>query len=131
MQNAISHKAKELKPEVRAAIESEFGRPLQDDEGISIVAYPPYLPHDSPEDKERQNGAAKLRAVFSQFDQENTASPEETEEIVFEALRHRKPGYREREWGSSSIQMCWLEAIRAPAGRRDARYYARSNPHIS
>jgi len=97
MRDALLHKASELKPETRAALECEFGRPLQDDEEVSIVAYPPFPTHDSPDEATRQAAAARLQAVFERFDRENTTPPEETEQIVLEALRHRKPGYRERE----------------------------------
>ncbi len=38
MANGLIHKANELKPKTRAAVEAELGRLLKDDEAVSIMA---------------------------------------------------------------------------------------------
>ncbi len=37
MSNVLIHKARELKPQTRAAVEAELGRSLKDDEDVSII----------------------------------------------------------------------------------------------
>jgi hypothetical protein len=39
MPNVLIHKASELRPETRAAVEAELGRSLQDGEEVSIMAF--------------------------------------------------------------------------------------------
>jgi hypothetical protein len=44
----VTHKASDLKPQTRAALEAEYGRPLREDEEIGLLAF---LPHDAPKEK--------------------------------------------------------------------------------
>ncbi|HKQ85170.1 MAG TPA: hypothetical protein VJS43_00220 [Candidatus Acidoferrales bacterium] len=94
MRNALLHKASELKPETRAALERELGRPLQDDEGVSILTYPP---HDEPQGEDREAVAQRLRTYFAEADARGTESEEEVEQAIQEAMRSVRPGYRERK----------------------------------
>jgi len=48
MPNVLIHKASELKAETRVVLEAELGRPLQDDEEVSIMAF---APHPAPAGK--------------------------------------------------------------------------------
>jgi hypothetical protein len=52
MHDALLHKAKEFKPATRAALEDELGRPLQDDEEVSILTY---VPHDAPQERREKS----------------------------------------------------------------------------
>jgi hypothetical protein len=94
MQNALLHKAKDLRPGTRAAIEQELGRALQDNEEISITAY---LPHDEPGEAVRRAAGERLSEHFNHFDERGSTASEETETAVLEALRNERPGYRERQ----------------------------------
>jgi hypothetical protein len=97
MEKSIFEKASNLKPDLRAVIEDALGCALADDERVTIMAQPPYPPRDEPSDQEKLESVARLKALYARFDERNTVPPEEAEEIILEALRHRKPGYRERE----------------------------------
>jgi len=93
--NILIHKANELKPETRAALEAEFGRSLRDDEEVSIMAF---IPHEAPTDEARSQAAENLRAHFEKVDARRIpGSDEEIEEEIKEAMRSVRPGYREIE----------------------------------
>lgn len=94
MQNSVVHKAKELKPKTRAAIEEDFGRTLGDEDEISIISY---LPHDELKGEAREKGAAKLHAYFAEADARGTEPEQEVEGAIEEAMRSVRPGYRERK----------------------------------
>jgi hypothetical protein len=83
--------AKDLSPDQKAAIESLLGRRVLEDEAISIRAIePPALT-----DQRRQEQAAELRKYFSEVDAHHQpASAEDAEEILTEAIRSFRPGYR-------------------------------------
>jgi hypothetical protein len=95
MHNILIQKASELKPQTRAAVEAELGRALQDDEDVSIMAC---SSHESPAGDARREAAQKLRAHFERVDSLNLdADEKDAEDALNEALRHVRPGYRERE----------------------------------
>ena len=83
--------AKDLSPDQRAAIESLLGRRVLEDEAISIRAIePPGLT-----DQRRQEQAAELRKYFSEVDaHRQPGSGEDADEILTEAIRSSRPGYR-------------------------------------
>ncbi len=95
MLNVLIHKASELRPETRAAVEAELGRSLQDDEEVSIMAF---VPHEAPIGEARAETARNLQQHFNRIDQKTKSLPEgETEKALNEAIDHVRPGYRERE----------------------------------
>jgi hypothetical protein len=85
------HKAKDLSPEQKMAIESLLGRHVLDDEAISVRAIePPAL-----SDHQRYELAEQLRKHFAEIDaRRQPGSAEEAEEILTEAIRSTRPGYR-------------------------------------
>jgi hypothetical protein len=92
--NVLVHKASELQPQTRAVLEAEFGRAFQDDEEVSIIAV---APHEAPGDIERDEAAKRLQGHLRCVDEKMKGIPEaEKEEILLEAIRSVRPGYRER-----------------------------------
>lgn len=85
------HKAKDLSPDQRATIESLLGRRILEDEAISIRAIePPTL-----SEGRRQELLEQLQRYFAEVDARRQAgSPEEAEEVINEALKSVRPGYR-------------------------------------
>jgi hypothetical protein len=119
MPNVLTHKARELKAETRIALEAELGRSLQDDEEVSIMVFGP---HDAPTGKARAEAGNRLRAYLQRMDEKSqAAATEQTEEALNEALRHARPGYRERDGELFLIPTSW----RAPTKRRRVRPAAR------
>ena len=95
MPNVLTHKASELKAQTRVALEAELGRSLQDDEEVSIMVF---VPHDAPMGKARAEAGNRLRAYLQRMDAKSQgAATEQTEDALNEALRHARPGYRERD----------------------------------
>lgn len=90
------HKAKDLSPDQRAAIESLLGRRVLEDEAISIRAIePPAL-----SDERKQQLVEQLKKYFAEVDarrKEGSPEEEEAEEILNEAMRSVRPGYRPRQ----------------------------------
>jgi hypothetical protein len=84
MPNVLIHKASELRPETRAAVEAELGRSLQDDEEVSIMAF---LPHEVPTGEARSEAGRNLRQHLNRIDQKTKGVPEEARE---EALDERE-----------------------------------------
>jgi hypothetical protein len=83
--------AKDLSPDQRNVIESLLGRRVLEDEAISIRAI------ESPAltDQRRQELAEELRRYFAEVDSRRSpGSAEEAEEILTEAIRSSRPGYR-------------------------------------
>lgn len=83
--------AKDLSLEQKAVIEGLLGRHVLEHEAISIRAIePPAL-----SDQQRQEQTANLRKYFSEVDaRRKPGSPEEAEEVLTEAIRSSRPGYR-------------------------------------
>jgi hypothetical protein len=73
MSNILIHKANELKPATRAALEGELGRSLGDDEDVSIMAFPA---HDPPLDEARVEASRKLEGYFARIDSRKPAAPD-------------------------------------------------------
>ena len=95
MSSVLIHKATELKPQTRAALEAELGRRLQDDEEVSIMAF---VPHQAPTGEARREASRQLEEHLRRMDEKTRSVPEvEMEDALDEALRSVRPGYRERE----------------------------------
>jgi hypothetical protein len=83
--------AKDLSPDQKAAIESILGRSVLEDEAISIRAIEP--PALSAEQKHEM--AEQLKKYFAEVDaRRKPGSPEEADDIINEAMRSVRPGYR-------------------------------------
>lgn len=85
------HKAKDLSADQRAVIETLLGRRVLASEAVSIRAFEP-----TPiSDEERQKIADELRKYFAEVDaNRKPVSPDEADEIITEALKSTRPGYR-------------------------------------
>jgi hypothetical protein len=85
------HNAKDLSPGQKKAIEGLLGRRVLEGEAISVRAIePPTLP-----EHRRKELAEELRKYFAEVDaRRKPGSAEETEEILSEAIRTARPGYR-------------------------------------
>ena len=82
---------KDLSPHQKAVIESLLGRTILEDEEISVRAIqtPPLS------DQRRKELAEELRRYFAEVDaRRQSGSAEEAEEILNEAMRSVRPGYR-------------------------------------
>ncbi len=90
------HPVKDLSPEDRRAIENLLGRPLDEDESVSIKSIRPSAiipPSLTPE--ERKEAVKKLHQYFAKVDaQRKPVSAEEEEAIINEALRSVRRDYR-------------------------------------
>ncbi len=95
MPDVLIHKASEMKPQTRAALEAELGRALRDDEEVSIMAFEP---HAAPAGEARSQAARGLVEHLKRIDEKTKNVPDrEMEETLDEAHRSVRPGYRERE----------------------------------
>ncbi len=85
------HKAKDLSPEQKVAIESLLGRRVLDGETISVrTVEPPSL-----SDQQKRELAEELRKYFAEIDaRRQPGSAEEAEDVLTEAIRSTRPGYR-------------------------------------
>jgi hypothetical protein len=85
------HNAKDLSPDQKAAIESLLGRRVLEDEAISVRAIePPAL-----SEERKRELADQLKGYFAEVDaRRNPGSADEAEEIINEAMRSVRPGYR-------------------------------------
>jgi hypothetical protein len=83
--------AKDLSPDQKAAIEGLLGRRILEDEAISIRAIaPPALTAERKHELVEQ-----LKKYFAEVDaRRHPGSPEEAEDLVNEAMRSVRPGYR-------------------------------------
>ena len=83
--------AKDLLPDQKAVIESLLGRRVLENEAISVRAIE--LPPLS--DQRRREQTAELRKYFAEVDaRRKPGPPEEAAEILTEAIRSSRPGYR-------------------------------------
>lgn len=95
MPNVLIHKARELKPQTRAAVEAELGRSLSDEEDVSIMAF---ATHEAPAGEVRSRANQDLAAYLKRVDKQTAkVTGEEAEETLQEALKKARPGYREGE----------------------------------
>jgi hypothetical protein len=83
--------AKDLSPAERAVIESLLGRRVLEDEAISVRAIdPPSLSYER-----RRELVDQLNQYFAEVDaRRKPGSPEEADDIINEAMRSVRPGYR-------------------------------------
>jgi hypothetical protein len=92
--SVLIHKASELRPKTRAALEAELGRRLQDNEQVSIMVF---VPHEAPRGKARREAGRRLEEELNRIDAKTkTVREAEAEAALDEALRSVRPGYRER-----------------------------------
>jgi hypothetical protein len=92
MQQSSLLSARTLSPSLRNALEQLLGRALSDNEAISIRAY---QPHEAPSRERQQVIAGDLRRYFAKMDQQTQSLSEgEQEEILDEAIRSVRPGYK-------------------------------------
>ena len=83
--------ANDLSPAQKAALETLLGRRVQDGEAISVRTFEPAKV--SPQ--RRLEIANDLRKYFAEVDTSRKAVPDaEAEDIVAEAMRSVRPGYR-------------------------------------
>lgn len=85
------HKAKDLSPEQKQLIEGLVGRRIMEDETISVRAIetPPLS------DERKRELVEQLKRYFAEIDaRRKPGSPEEAEEIIDEAMKSVRPGYR-------------------------------------
>jgi hypothetical protein len=72
MADVTIHRADELAPATKAAVEAELGRPLQSHEKVSIMAF---SRHEAPRGKVQQLAAAGLRDHFRRLDRKTETVP--------------------------------------------------------
>jgi len=86
--------SKDLSPDQKAAIESLLGRRVLEDEAISIRAIePPAL-----SEERKHELAGQLKKYFAAVDaRRKPGAPEEAAEIIDDAMRSVRPGYRSRQ----------------------------------
>jgi hypothetical protein len=92
----LLHHVKDLSPEERRAVENLLGRPVGEDESVSIKGIRPsaIIPAELSPD-EREQALEKLRQYFARVDAHcNPLSEAEEDEIINEALRSARPNYR-------------------------------------
>ncbi|PYT25805.1 MAG: hypothetical protein DMG57_23835 [Acidobacteria bacterium] len=90
------HHVKDLSPEQRQAVENLLGRPVAEDESVSIKGIRPsaIIPSRLSLD-ERKEALERLRHYFAKVDeQRKPVSDAEEEEIINEALRSTRPNFR-------------------------------------
>ncbi len=86
MPSSVPHKASELAPDVRQAVESLLGRPLQPEEHVSVMVY---LPHKAPTGPERAELAHRLKERMDKTAAKVKNVPEsELDELIDEAVDH-------------------------------------------
>lgn len=83
-------KAGELTPEIRQALETVLGRPLEVDEQVGVVAY---LPHKAPQGVARARLARRLERRINQTGKKAKRVPEhEMEALIDEAVDEVRHG---------------------------------------
>jgi hypothetical protein len=92
MNSLLASKAAELQPQMRAALESEFGRALRDDEEVRIMASPPTATLTEEERREAWRRLDQSLRVME--DRWKDVPVDEYEEILLEAIRSVRPNYR-------------------------------------
>ena len=86
--------AKDLSPDQRRAIETLLGRRVLEDEAISIRAIEP----PAVSQQRRKEIAEALKRYFAEMDaHRKPCSAGDAEEILTDAIRSTRPGYRPRQ----------------------------------
>lgn len=87
------HKAKDLSPDQRQLIESLIGRRVLEGEAVSVRAFEPAAVSD----ERRKEIVEALKRYFAEVDaSRKAASSVDAEEVLTEAMRSSRPGYRSR-----------------------------------
>jgi uncharacterized protein (DUF2336 family) len=95
MQNLSIQKADDLSPAVKSALESLLGRSLEPGEEVSVMAF---RPHEAPEPAVRKQLAQRLaKQTDETAERGKEVSEAEQDEILDEAMRSVRPGYRRVE----------------------------------
>jgi hypothetical protein len=88
----MTHCVKDLSLEQKLAVESLLGRPVSDEESVSVKAF---SPSSRLNDEERRAAIEKLNLYFAHIDvKRQTVTDEEEDAIINEALRSVRPDYR-------------------------------------
>ena len=84
------HKARDLSPDQKAAVESLLGRQILEGEAVSVRVFePPVL-----SDQRRQEILDSLKRYFAQVDANSrSVSAEDADEAITEAMRSTRPQY--------------------------------------
>src|SRR5580692_10960987 len=83
--------ARDLAPDQKAAIETLLGRRIQQDEAVSVRTFEPVTVSH----QRKLEIANELRRYFAEVDAaRKPVSEEEAEDIITEAMRSVRPGYR-------------------------------------
>lgn len=86
--------ARDLSPAQRAAAELLLGRPLDENESISVQAFEPAPVSE----QRRREVSAELRRLFADVDLHlRPTTADEAEEIFTEAMRSSRPRYRNHQ----------------------------------
>jgi hypothetical protein len=86
----MTHCVRDLSTEQKLVVESLLGRPVSDEESVSIRAFAP-----GPNEEERKAALEGLKQHFARIDaKRRPASDEEADAIINEALRSVRPNYR-------------------------------------
>ena len=90
------HDVKDLSPEQRRAVENLLGRPVAEDESVSIKGIRPSAIIPSRlSSEERKEALASLQRYFAKVDAQRMPVTEaEEEEIINQALRSTSPNYK-------------------------------------
>ena len=89
---SMIHKVKDLSPEQRVALERLIGHAISDQEDISVRVLQPSSEISA---NRRREIVKKLNAYFAQVDaQRKPVSTDQANEIIDQALRSARPGYR-------------------------------------
>jgi L-lactate utilization protein LutC len=92
MQNATINWARDLTAPVKAAIENLLGRPLQDDEQVSVRAY---RQHEAPRGEARREAARRLEEHLDRMARKaRDVSQDEMNAAINEALEQVRPRRR-------------------------------------
>ena len=92
MRNFACQKANKLTPDVRAAVESLLGRPLENDEAVTLSTR---KPHPAPTGSAKKRAAGQLKKQLDLMSERaQAASADELEDALDEAMRHVRPSYR-------------------------------------
>ena len=92
MQNVSIQKAEDLSAAVKSALESLLGRSLEADEEVSVMAF---RPHEAPQGPVRDQLAQRLnQQMDAMAGRVKDASDDELDEILDDAMRSARPGYR-------------------------------------
>jgi hypothetical protein len=82
---------KDLSPDQKMAVESLLGRSVTEQETVSVQAFQPLAISD----QRRQEIVGALRQYFAEVDAKHQpVSASEADDIVNEAMRSSRPGYR-------------------------------------